>query len=49
MSEGSPKERIYDEDRLTGRRLTPDELESLRRRSREKVSIAREAFRRTPL
>lgn len=49
MAERAGHERVYDEDRLTGRRLTLEEQEALRRRFKEAAEICRKHFRDHPL
>jgi hypothetical protein len=39
------EELIYDEDRLTGEPLTPDEIEALRAWARKNVAFARRYYR----
>jgi hypothetical protein len=40
---------LFDDDRLTGRLLTPKEIERLRRHAKKAVAIARESFRQNLL
>lgn len=49
LEQAMDDEFLFDDDRLTGRLLTPKEIERLRRHAKKAVAIARESFRQNLL